>query len=217
MEGFRFEFLWNDNDVFQLRIRAWNGNFGDTTHVYVPIGAIAEAAETLEDFPPRTSDKRDLQFEQFCTPIDNFFERAGMVNPPYGLSGDQENSAVFSCKKAEKNENPYNLMFKARDPKQLAGCQAIIEWRNPPGGLSIETRRHLALGDFRYVTAPKRVGPASVVTNANVIVNYYHGLTGVFYSYKDNGSLPVLNKGVCHPPVEAVDLPSYLAGLNKYS
>jgi len=65
MEGFRFEFLWNDNDVFQLRIRAWNGNFGGTADVYVPIGAIAEAAEKLEGFPRHTSDKRDLQFGEF--------------------------------------------------------------------------------------------------------------------------------------------------------
>ena len=64
-EGFRFEFLWNDNDVFQLRIRAWNGNFGGTADVYVPIGAIAEAAEKLEGFPRHTSDKRDLQFGEF--------------------------------------------------------------------------------------------------------------------------------------------------------
>ena len=47
MEGFRFEILWNDNDIFQLRIRAWNGKFGGTADVYVPIGAIAEAAERV--------------------------------------------------------------------------------------------------------------------------------------------------------------------------
>ena len=65
MEGFRFEFLWNDDDVIQLRIRAWNGNFGGTADVYLPIGAIAEAAEKLEGFPRHTSDKRDLQFGEF--------------------------------------------------------------------------------------------------------------------------------------------------------
>ena len=121
------------------------------------------------------------------SPIDNFFERPGMVNPPYvygWLSGDQENSAVFWGKKAEKNDKPYILMFKARDPKQLAGCPTIVEWWNPPGGLSIETRHHLALSPFHYVTAPKRTRPKSVVTNAKVIVNYYDGLTDVFYCHK---------------------------------
>ena len=129
----------------------------------------------------------DFAHANGCTPIDNFFERPGMVNPPYvygWLSGDQENSVVFWCKKAEKNEKRYNLMFKVRDPKQLAGCPAIIEWSNPPGGLSIETWPHLALGDFRYLSAPKRAGPTSAVTNVKVIVNYYDGLTDVFYCYK---------------------------------
>jgi hypothetical protein len=129
----------------------------------------------------------DFAHANGCTPIDNFFERPGMVNPPYvygWLSGDQEKSAVFWCKRAEKNDKPYILMFKARNPKQLAGCPAIVEWWNPPGGLSIETRRRLALRNFRYVTVPQRAGPASVVTNAKVIVNYYDGLTDVFYCYK---------------------------------
>src|SRR5947207_9312945 len=73
----------------------------------------------------------DFAHANGCAPIDSFFERPGMVNPPYvygWLSGDQENSAVFWCKKAEKNEKPYILMFKARDPKQLAGCPTIVEW-----------------------------------------------------------------------------------------
>jgi hypothetical protein len=56
----------------------------------------------------------DFAHANGCTPIDNFFERPGMVNPPYvygWLSGDQEKSAVFWCKRAEKNDKPYILMF----------------------------------------------------------------------------------------------------------
>src|SRR5713101_4951509 len=104
-----------------------------------------------------------------CSPIDNFFERPGMVSPPfvYGwLAGSPEHSAVFWCKKTEPSDKPYKLMLKVSDPKQLAGCPVEIEWWNPPRGLSIETRSHLDLGDFRSVTAPKRPGPKSVIDDA---------------------------------------------------
>lgn len=122
-----------------------------------------------------------------CAPIDDFFDRPGMINPPYvygWLPGDPENSAVFWCKKTEKDGKPYILMFKPADSKQLRGCPAVIEWGDPPGGLSIETRARLALVKFRYVNAPKRNGPSSVVTRARVLVNYYDGLSDVFYCYR---------------------------------
>lgn len=122
-----------------------------------------------------------------CAAIDDFFERPGMVNPPfvYGwLPGDPQGSAVFWCKKTQKSDKPFYLMFKVNDPKQLAGCPAMADWWNPPGGLSIEIRPHLDLGGFHLLTAPKRLGPKSVVANARVILDYYDGLTSVFYCYQ---------------------------------
>ena len=122
-----------------------------------------------------------------CVPIENFFERPGMVNPPfvYGwLPGNPERSAVFWCKKTEASNKPYKLMLKVSDPKQLAGCPVEIEWWNPPRGLSIETRSHFDLGDFKFVNAPKRSGPKSVIDDARVIVNDYDGVGNVFYCYK---------------------------------
>jgi hypothetical protein len=124
---------------------------------------------------------------QGCAAIEDFYERPGMVNPPYAYGwapGDPENSAVFWCKKETKNDKSYVLMFKARDPKQLAGCPAAIEWQNPPAGLSIETRPRLPLTAFRHVTAPEKSGPPLVVRNARVVVNYYDGLTDVLYCHK---------------------------------
>ena len=120
-----------------------------------------------------------------CAPINDFFARPGMVNPPYAygwLAGDPEDSAVFWCKKA-LDEKPYKLMFKVHDPKRLAGCPATIEWHNPPGGLTIETRR-LALRDFRDVTEPSRPRSNAVVAHAKVIVDYYDGLTTMFYCHE---------------------------------
>ena len=63
--GFQFEFLWNDNDVFEIRVAAWNGQFGGSADVYVPIGGLAEAAAKLEGFPHQPSDTREIQFGAF--------------------------------------------------------------------------------------------------------------------------------------------------------
>jgi hypothetical protein len=63
--GFRFEVTWNDDDVFKVRVTAWNGAFGGSAGVYVPIGGLAEAAAKLEGFPRHPSDTRELQFGAF--------------------------------------------------------------------------------------------------------------------------------------------------------
>ena len=63
--GFRFELEWSDADVFEIRISAWNGKFGGSTAVYVPLGGLKEAATKIEGFPRHPSDKRELQFGVF--------------------------------------------------------------------------------------------------------------------------------------------------------
>lgn len=57
--------LWSDADVFKLRISAWDGRFGGVADVYVPIGGLSEAAETLAGFPATTSDKREIELGAF--------------------------------------------------------------------------------------------------------------------------------------------------------
>jgi hypothetical protein len=63
--GFQIELLWNDNDVFKIRVSAWNGQFGGSADVYVPIGGLAETAAKLEGFPHQPSDTREIQFGAF--------------------------------------------------------------------------------------------------------------------------------------------------------
>lgn len=122
-----------------------------------------------------------------CDPINNFYNRPGMVNPPYvygWLSGESEESAVFWCRSMGKSDKPYKLVIKVRNSKLLAGCPAAIEWWNFPGGLSIETPTELSLNAFHYVATPKRNGPRETIHQAKVIVSYYDGLTDVFYCHK---------------------------------
>jgi len=63
--GFQFGIIWNDDDVFEVRAAAWNGQFGGTANVYVAIGGLAEIATELEGFPSRPSDVREIQFGAF--------------------------------------------------------------------------------------------------------------------------------------------------------
>jgi hypothetical protein len=149
----------------------------------VPVFPSSISADTL--VMPR--DLVDFAVANHCAQIDDFYERPGTVNPPYvygWLPGANEDSAVFWCKKVEKNEKPYNLMFKVQDPQLLGGCPAVIEWWNPPRGLSIKTRRNMALRNFHLVTAPQSVGPSIVVPNARVIVSEYDGVEADFYCHE---------------------------------
>jgi hypothetical protein len=127
----------------------------------------------------------DFARDNGCAQIDNFFDRPGMIDPPfvYGWAeGDRENSAAFWCQK--QNARTYKLIFRVRDPKQMAGCATTIEWPNPPAGLSVEVRPSLSLSSFRDASDPKLPKPAGEVSNARVIVNYYDGLTDVFLCHK---------------------------------
>jgi hypothetical protein len=63
--GVRFEVLWNDADMFKVRVSAWNGLFGGSASIYLAIGDLAESAEKLKGFPRHPSDKRALDFGAF--------------------------------------------------------------------------------------------------------------------------------------------------------
>jgi hypothetical protein len=151
--------------------------------VLVATGKSALAADPL--MMPR--DLVDYAAATGCAPIDNFFERPGMVNPPYvygWLPGDQETSAAFWCRNTGKRTKPYSLKFKIANPAELRGCAAAIEWSDFPGGLSVETRPRIVLNEFYSVTVPQRRGPSVEVLNARVLVSYYDGLSDTFYCHK---------------------------------
>jgi hypothetical protein len=63
--GIRLSVLWNQTDVFKVHASAWNGQFGGSADVYVGIGALAEAARSLEGFPRSLADRRRLQLGEF--------------------------------------------------------------------------------------------------------------------------------------------------------
>lgn len=55
--------MWDDADMIDVRISAWNGAFGGVTRVYVGNGRLEEAAATLRGFPNSSADTRGLTFE----------------------------------------------------------------------------------------------------------------------------------------------------------
>lgn len=60
-----FEMLWNDKDLFQLRVSASNGQFSGTADVYIPIGGLAETATKLKGFPCTPADHREVKVGEF--------------------------------------------------------------------------------------------------------------------------------------------------------
>jgi hypothetical protein len=127
----------------------------------------------------------DVAHANGCNPIDEFFDERNpnITNPPYVLGwipGDARDSAVFWCKKIEKSDKPYKLLFAApatggfnlADPKQLAGCPAVIEYSGYPTGLRIETQRDVQLRYFHPVTDIRPTAALTgVVPTARVLVS----------------------------------------------
>jgi hypothetical protein len=141
--------------------------------------------------PPDTlvmpRDLGDYAKAKGCLPLTHFFDRPGMVNAPfvYGVfAGEVEDSAAFWCKQAKSSDKPYLLLLKVAQSKVADGCPEYIEWRNVPGGLTVEHRSKMNLQAFRYVSSPTRATPTTILDKTSVLVNSYDGLTDVFVCYK---------------------------------
>ena len=63
--GIKFQMIWHDNDVLNLRASGWNGSFGGIAEIYEGIGDLEAAASNLHGFPINPSDKREVTFGNF--------------------------------------------------------------------------------------------------------------------------------------------------------
>ncbi len=112
--------------------------------------------------------------ENGCSPIEDFYERPGMVGPPYVygyLPGPQKESAVLWCQRGEKDERTFYLLFMFESTQhELAKCPHKIEWKNSyPLGLSVYKNPETDLGEFVYHTDPQRKGPEDKMTNNAIL------------------------------------------------
>jgi hypothetical protein len=122
-----------------------------------------------------------------CDQVEDFFNRPGMVKPPYVYGvfpGAEENSAAFWCEKRVESKKKYFLLFMFKNKThEQSKCSNYIEWNNYPGGLSINSDKRIRLNDFSYIKKPQKKGP-NVTVKYNVISSYYDGLEELFYCYK---------------------------------
>ena len=121
-----------------------------------------------------------------CEQVDNFYNRPGMIEPPYVygfLPGEQENSAVFWCRK-KNTSGKYLLVLASR--KNIIDkwrYEIIIETTNYPSGLSIVKKCKIPLDKFFYISDPKKHGPKGVLPNSNVILSTYDGVSEYYYNH----------------------------------
>lgn len=63
--GIQVQAIWNDVDVTEIFLSAWNGAFLGIARIYVAVGDLEKAAQVLRGFPSSLSDAREIVFGQF--------------------------------------------------------------------------------------------------------------------------------------------------------
>ena len=120
-----------------------------------------------------------LASELHCGPVKGFFDRPGMIEPPYlygYVPGPKENSAVFWCSKGE--DGPF-LLVAMRD----GAIHSYLTWWGDPMGLSLDTLEHRDLSTFSYVDGGES-GLRGEYTQHRAIVSRYGGVVVLFYEYE---------------------------------
>lgn len=146
---------------------------------------------------------RELGKRIGCGPVPGFYDRPGMVDPPY-LYGwppaNKEETAVFWCYR-EREEEPYLLVFAAGLGQGRKGrVNYTIPWDAYPGGLSIfdwpninfygkedegpYDPKHVPLDAFVYIDNPKERGPKGKTTKYAPLQESYDGSTTLIYRHE---------------------------------
>lgn len=161
---------------------------GETRILFVLLSALAlmgvassRGAESDNQLP---QELRSLAAELGCGPVPGFYDRPGMVDPPYlygYLPGEKEESAVFWCYR-EHEEKPYRLVFVESLGQGREGHVAsTAAWRNYPGGLALYEEQKVPLSKFRFLDKPQEYGPEGKTTQYAPVQEYYDGTTTLFY------------------------------------
>lgn len=114
-----------------------------------------------------------------CAPVERFYDRPGMVLPPYlyGVVGEpQDESAVFWCQRP-RSRTFLLVAWRANH------APSHLEWTNFPGGLAITAPRDWNLSEFREVGAASARGPSVVLRGRRAIHSYYDGLSEYFIEH----------------------------------
>lgn len=121
-----------------------------------------------------------------CDQVSDFFNRPGIVNPPYVYDSPSDPvnyGAALWCQSGAGNDKKYFLLISIKKDHKWAKCPIKIEWQRYPGGLSIY-KQHIALKDFVYLNNPSKRGPQNVELNESGILSEYDGVEELLYCYK---------------------------------
>src|SRR3990172_4624961 len=145
---------------------------------------------------------RNLAVTIDCEAVPGFYDRPGMVEPPYlygYLPGNKEETAAFWCYRKQAKE-PYLLVFvEGLGQARQGRVTSTIPWSAFPGGLSrfdtknvywydsegvrLSDSEHLPLSELRYVDKPKEHGPKENTTKYTPVQAEYDGVVVLFYQY----------------------------------
>ena len=64
-KGIRFKLVWEDSDLLEIALFAWNGEFGGLAHMYLGHGELVEIAKSLGGFPQSSKDERRIEMGDF--------------------------------------------------------------------------------------------------------------------------------------------------------
>jgi hypothetical protein len=103
--GFELDVIWQDQDLLEVRVSAWNGSFGGVTALYVGNGQLEEIAKVLSGFPKDPSDVREIDLGKFGREFAGgaasmkFYcaDKAGHAYLKSKIESDSESAGVVQC------------------------------------------------------------------------------------------------------------------------
>lgn len=148
----------------------------------VLLGALAGWQPAAAQMLP--ADLAKVARQHSCGPVIGFFERPGMIEPPYlygYIPGDIEDSAAFWCERTDSR--PRSFLLVLVNSQAASTCPQLIEWSSFPGGLSLG-EPDTSLEEFTYVEdqgADSRLSGAR--TRYAPLRDYYDGVETLFYCH----------------------------------
>jgi hypothetical protein len=68
--GIRFEVIYKDVHLVEVRISAWNGSFGGSSDVYLGLDRLGKTAVEISGFPRNPADVREIMLDSHSGPGD---------------------------------------------------------------------------------------------------------------------------------------------------
>ena len=158
-----------------------------SAHLIALLGGLACAPDVAHS---QTLPK-DLQAQAArhgCAEVQGFFDRPGMVLPPYVYGvfpGGADASAAFWCQRQNSARTQYLLVFVSNTDHLPVDCPDTLVWGGGlPRGLSLAASAHVPLVEFHTVSGARLSLPPNATTEYAPLRDYYDGVERLFYCYR---------------------------------